>query len=77
VHEKAKSVARCINAGGEMVHALGRGGEMREFGGLALKFGEQREWGRVELIARCDDIVVRQRRRSGLSEARKERREGG
>lgn len=38
MHEKAKTVARGIDAGDEVIHALGGNGETREFGGLALKF---------------------------------------
>jgi hypothetical protein len=69
VHKKAKPIACGVNAGGEVVHALCRNGEAGKFGGLALKFREEGEWGGIGFVARYEDVVVRERGGSGQSEA--------
>ena len=69
VHEKAKPVACGVNAGGKVVHALGRNGEAREVSSLALKFREEGEWGRVGFFARREDVVVGERGGPGLSKS--------
>jgi hypothetical protein len=68
VHEKTKSVACGVNAGGKVVHALCGNGEAREVGSLALKFREEGKWGRVGFFTRLEDVVVGERGGSGLSE---------
>jgi hypothetical protein len=69
VHEKAKPVTCCINPSGKVIHALCGNGKAGKFGRLALKFREKGEWSGIGFIARCEDIVVRERGWSGLSEA--------
>ena len=69
MHEKAKPITCGVNAGSKVVHALRGNGEAREVGSLALKFREEGEWGRVGFFARCEDVVVGERGRPGLSKS--------
>ena len=69
MHEKAKSVACGVNAGGKVVHALGGNGKAGKVSSLALKLREEGEWGRVGFFARCEDVVVGERGGPRLSES--------